>query len=157
MRPQKPFPDNATERLEELLASSSSDSERSRIQSVHLRAKYGYGAERIAEITGLKVQTVRNIHSAYLKDGEESLKLSSKGGRKNFYLDIKEEITFLADFEREAESDGIKMSKIRAAYQKKVGKNIALTTAYRILHRHGWRRFAYRPGFWYPPQKSTAR
>ncbi len=80
MRPQKPFPDNATERLEELLASSSSAAESRRIQSVYLWAKYGYGVEKIAKMVDLKLQTIRNIHSAYLKNGEVALKLSGKGG-----------------------------------------------------------------------------
>ena len=36
------------------------------IQSVYLRAKYGYSALKIAEMVGLKLPTVKNIHAAYL-------------------------------------------------------------------------------------------
>jgi transposase len=156
MRPQKPFPNNAAERLEKLLASSGSVAERCRLQCVYLRAKYGYSAEQIAKETGLKLQTVRNIHSLFLKNGEAALKLSGKGGRKNFHLDLESETALLAGFEEEAKSGGIKVSRIQTAYQKMVGKKLPSSTIYRMLHRHGWRKFAYRPGFWYPPEESKA-
>jgi transposase len=155
MRPQKSFPDNTTKRLEELLTYSSSGVEHRRIQSVYLRAKYGYGANQIAKTTGLKLQTVRNIHSAYLKDGEASLKLSGKGGRKNFHLDLKTEAAFLANFEDEGKS--VKVKRIHTAYQNRVGKKTALSTTYRLLRRHGWRKYYPHPGCWYLPQKDTPK
>jgi transposase len=156
MRPQKTFPDNATEHLEELLASSNSDAELSRIKSVYLRAKYGYDAERIAKITGLKLQTVRNIHSAYIKKGEAALKLSGKGGRKNFHLDLKIEAAFLANFKNEGKSDSVEVKRIHAAYQDRVGRKTALSTTYRLLRRHGWRKYYPHPGHWYIPQENTS-
>lgn len=154
MRPWKSFPPDTAERMEMLLASSSSAAESHRIQSVYLRAKYGHGAEKIAKMLGLKLQTVRNIHSVYLKNGETALKLSGRGGRKNFHLEFEVETAFLADLEDEARSGGIKVSKLHAAYQKTVGKEMVLSTIYRMLHRHGWRKFAPNPGFWYPPQEN---
>ena len=39
-----------------------------RIQSIYFRARYGYSASEIARIVGLKPQTVRNMHSFYLKE-----------------------------------------------------------------------------------------
>jgi transposase len=120
---------------------------------VYLRAKYGYSAGQIAKATGCMIQTVRNIHSLFLKNGEDASKRSGKGRRKNFHLDLKTETTFLAGFEEEAKSEGIKVSEIHTAYQKIVGKRLPPSTIYRMLHRHGWRRFAYSPGFWYPPEK----
>lgn len=157
MRPQKPFPRQAAERLEELLAASGSDAEHHRIKCVYLRAKYGYGAERIAKETGLKLQTVRNIHSAYLKEGEVCLKLVGKGGRKNFNLTFKTEAALLAKFAEE-ESSCVEISEIHVAYRKKTAKKTALTTTYRMLHRHGWRkRFGPRSGLWSPPQKDIVK
>ncbi len=156
MRPRKSFPPNTAERMEKLLATSNSRAERSRIQCVYLRAKHGYSAEQIAKETGLRVQTVRNIHSLFLKNGEAALKRSGKGGRKNFHLDMESETAFLAGFEDKAKSDGIKVSRIHTAYRKMVGKKLPSSTIYRMLHRHGWRRFAYRPGFWYPPEENKS-
>ena len=158
MRPRKPFPHKTAERLEKLLVASGSDAERRRIQCVYLRAKYGYDAKRIAKETGLKLQTVRNIHSAYWKKGEACLKLSGKGGRKNFNLSFKSEARLLAKFAEAAESSCIEISEIHAAYRKKVAKKTALTTTYRMLHRHGWQKvFGPRSGLWSPPQKDIAQ
>ena len=73
MRPQKPFPVGTTERMKQLLMSTDSLSEYRRIQSIYLRAKYGYSAEQIADMVGLKRQTVCNLHAAYRKEGETAL------------------------------------------------------------------------------------
>ena len=78
MRHQKPFPPDTVERLETLLKFSGSVEEYRRIQSIYFRAKYGYRAEQIADMLSLKTQTVRNLHSAYLKEGETSLGSSGK-------------------------------------------------------------------------------
>ncbi|MBI5787314.1 MAG: helix-turn-helix domain-containing protein [Candidatus Schekmanbacteria bacterium] len=156
MRPRKSSPPGTTERLEQLLSTCNSDAERRRIQAVYLRAKYGFEIEQIAQMTGLKTQTVRNIHSLFLKKGEVALKLSGKGGRRNFHLDLKKEAAFLFGFEAEAKTGGIEVSRIHIAYQKKVGKTLPLSTIYRMLHKYGWRRFAYRPGLWYPPQDNNS-
>ncbi len=115
MRPQKPFPPETAEKMERLLESSISVVEYRRIQSIYLRAKYGYGAERIAEMVGLKLQTVRSIHSTYIRNGEASLKLSGKGGRRNSYLDHPTEAAFLADLINEGESIYVRIGTIHAA------------------------------------------
>ena len=155
MRPQKPFPPETAERMERLLEPSISVAEYRRIQSVYLRAKHGYGAERIAEMVGLRLQTVRSIHSAYLRNGEASLKLSGKGGRRNFYLDPQTEAAFLADLIDDGDIY-VEIGTIHAAYREKVGKEVALTTTHRMLHRHGWRKvFGSRSGRWSPQRKEA--
>ena len=147
MRPPKSFPPNSVERLKTLLNSAQSVSEFKKIQSVYLRAKLGYNAQQIAEITGLKLQTVRNLHAAYLKDGEACLKPSKKkGGRKHFYLTIKQEKAFLARFEERGKTGSLlEASQIHTALQQKLNVEIPLSTTYRMLHRHGWRKLAPRP------------
>jgi len=46
MRPQTPFPPNTVVRMKTLLSSTNKIDEYRRIQSVYLRAKYGYSAWR---------------------------------------------------------------------------------------------------------------
>ena len=41
---------------------------------------------QIADMVGFDVGTARNLHSAFLRDGEAALKLSGKGGRYHAYL-----------------------------------------------------------------------
>lgn len=89
MRPKKPFPPDTIERMEALLSSTRSIYEFKKIQAVYFRVKYDYNASQIAKMVGLKLQTVKNIHSVYLKNGEASLK-SSKGprGGRNISFDV---------------------------------------------------------------------
>jgi hypothetical protein len=131
--------------MEKLLALTSSLSEYRRIQSIYLRSKYGYSAPQIARMVGLKLQTVRNIHSAYLKEGAASLQLIGKGGRHPCNLTSEEEDAFLAVFERKGKVGGIlEISQVHRAYEEKLGKKVPKSTVYRLLHRHGWRKLAPR-------------
>lgn len=145
MRPQQPFPSGTTERMKQLLASSNSLSEYRRIQSIYFRAKYGYSAVQIAEMVGLKIQTIRNLHSAYLKEGESVLQLTGQGGRYRSNLSSEEEDALLAAFEVDGKlGDIVEVSQIHRAYEQRVGRSVPNSTVYRLLHRHGWRKLAPR-------------
>lgn len=148
MRPKKIFPPNTIERMEALLSSTRSVYEFKKIQAVYFRAKYDYSASKIAKMVGLKLQTVKNIHFTYLKYGEISLKSSngSQGGRNISYFTLEQEKVFLAEFEAQGKQGKIlEVSQIHVALQQKIGLKIPLSTTYRMLHRHGWRKLAPRP------------
>jgi transposase len=148
MRPKKPFPPETIERMEALLSSTRSIYEFKKIQAVYFRAKYDYNASQIAKMVGLKLQTVKNIHSVYLKNGEAFLKSSnaSRGGRNISYLSLEQEKAFLAEFEAQGKQGKIlEISQIHSALQEKVGIKLPLSTTYRMLHRRGWRKLAPRP------------
>ena len=145
MRPQKPFPVGTTERMKQLLMSTDSLSEYRRIQSIYLRAKYGYSAEQIADMVGLKHQTVCNLHAAYRKEGEAALHVRGKGGRYRSNLGVEEEEALLAAFEVDGKLGNIvEVSHIQQVYEQHVGRPVANSTVYRLLHRHGWRKLAPR-------------
>jgi len=61
MRPQSPFPDGTVERMKQLLGSTHSLDHYRRIQSINLRVQYGFSAIEIADLIGLKPQTIRNL------------------------------------------------------------------------------------------------
>jgi len=157
MRPQRAFPPDTAEQIERFLAYSHYELERRRMKCVYLRAKYGYSAGKIAEMVGLKLQTVRNIHAAFLKRGGNSLSFLVKGGRKNFYLEPEVEAALLDCFAEAGKSDGVKVGQIQTTYQEKVGKKVVLSTIYRMLHRHGWRKLDDCPGGWCPPGKGIQK
>lgn len=145
MRPQKPFPAGTVKHMEYLLTRSKSLDEHRRIQSIYFRAKFGYDALQVSKMVGLKVQTVRNIHSAYLKEGEAALRFKDKGGRHRFYLNLIEEENFLNQFKQAGELGRIvEISRVRAAYEQWVGGKVAKSTVYRLLERHGWRKLVPR-------------
>jgi len=113
MRPKIKFSIGTAEKMEKLLSDAKDLNEYKRIQCIYFRAKFDYNAELIAQITGYKLQTVRNIHSSFLKQGIKSLKMSYKGGRQNAIFTIKEEKEFIGKFDKEGEKGGIiEVSKI---------------------------------------------
>ena len=145
MRPQKPFPVGTAERMKQLLASTNSLSEYRRIQSIYLRAKYGYSAVQIADMVGFKIQTIRNLHAAYLKEGEAVLCMIGKGGRYRSNLSAEEENALLAAFEVDGKlGEIVEVSQIHQAYEQRLGRPVPNSTVYRLLHRHGWRKLAPR-------------
>lgn len=143
MRPQKTFPPGTTERMEQLLKTTRSLDEHRRIQSIYFRSKYGLGAEQIAEMVGLRLQTIRNLHSAYLRDGEAALQCQGAGGRRQALLSLEEEEALLTEWEGDGQRGAIlEVHRVQQAYEERVGKAVAKSTVYRLLHRHGWRKVA---------------
>jgi len=69
MRPPKDFQPGTAVRLKELLKQAGSVADQRRIQAVLMRALDASPPERIAEVTGLSVATVRVIHSRFLREG----------------------------------------------------------------------------------------
>ena len=140
------FSNSVASRMEVLLRDASGLSELRRIQAIYFRARYGDSAVRVAERTGLKLQTVRNLHSRWRRVGEAALALGKKGGRRHTHMSIEEENRLIERHRKAAEKGGIlEVGVIHAAYERAVGKPLAKSATYRMLHRHGWRKIAPRP------------
>lgn len=117
-----------------------------KIQSVYLRAKFGYLPARVSEITGLSVSRIRHIHSEYKKSGKASLVFGKKGGRNHFYMSFDDEAKFLETFKKEASSGTIvEVRRILKAYEDLVERKVHKSMLYKLLHRHGWRKVFPRP------------
>lgn len=149
------FPDGTAIRMAELIKEEKEASSLKRIQCIYLRAKFNYPAATIAEIVGFHKQAVLNIHSHYLKYGEESLELKSKGGRMRENMSIKAESEFLEGLEQAGnEGQILEISLVKSKLEIKLGKKIAKSSVYELLHRHGWRKVAPRP---YHPSKDIEK
>ena len=117
-----------------------------RAQAIYCRAALGMAASEIAGLTGYSVGTVRNLHSAFARDGMKALEVSRRGGRNNADMSEAEEKAFLAPFRKEGDAGGIlEIGAIHRAHCKRVGREVALSTTYDLLHRHGWRKIAPKP------------
>lgn len=146
MRPKIEFPAGTAERMEELLKQAKDIIEFKRIQCIYFRAKFDYDAKLISKITGYKLQTVRNIHSSFLKQGEKALNVAQKGGRHNELLTFAQEKELIKEFDKKANQGGvIEVSQIHKAYKEKTNKKVAKSTVYRMLDRHNWRKITPRP------------
>jgi transposase len=65
------------------------------------------------------------------------------GGRKRQNMSLQEEREFLAPFLESAAGGGVLVvSQIKAALDKRLGREVALASAYNLLHRHNWRKLA---------------
>jgi len=132
-------------RMAALMPEAKSAMELRRIQAIYFRARYDEMAEEIAGRTGLKVQTIRNLHSAWLREGDAILAAGKKGGRYRELLTVEQERLLIEAHRARAERGGIlEVSIIHRAYEQAVGKKVAKSTVYRMLHRHGWRKIAPR-------------
>lgn len=149
------FPEGTATRMAELIKEEKVASSLKRMQCIYLRAKFNYPASAIAEIVGFHKQAVLNIHSAYLRYGEDSLKSKPKGGRLRENMTLQDETAFLKDIEQEG-TDGqiLEISLIKNKLEKKLGKKIAKSSVYELLHRHGWRKIAPRP---YHPNRNIGK
>ena len=65
------------------------------------------------------------------------------GGRKRQNMSVQEEREFLAPFLASAATGGVLVvGQIKAALDRRLGRKVALASAYNLLHRHDWRKLA---------------
>ncbi len=134
------------ERLAERLKRANSHSEYQRIQCVLIRATLGSTAAQIAQLLGWSTATVHVIHSRWAKEGDVIFDLRGRGGRRHQHLSAEQEQQLLAPFISRAEAGGmLNVAEIQQAFQQRVGKEVAPSTIYRLLDRHGWRKVVPRP------------
>ncbi len=134
------------QRLAERLKRADSHSEYQRIQCVLIRATLGSSAAEIAQLLGWSVATVHVMHSRWAKQGEAIFNVRGRGGRHHEYLTAAQEQELLAPFAQRAEAGGmLTVAEIQRAYRQRTGRDVARSTVYRLLERHGWRKVAPRP------------
>ena len=133
-------------RLAERLKRAGSHAEYQCIQCVLIRATLGSSAAQIAELLGWSTATVHVLHSRWSKEGDAIFDLRGRGGRHNQHLSPEQEQQLLAPFVERAEAGGmLTVAEIQQAYQAQLGKEVAPSTVYRLLDRHGWRKVVPRP------------
>lgn len=133
-------------RLAERLKQASTPPEYKRIQCVLIRATLGSSAAEIAQLLGWSVGTVHVMHSRWAKDGDAVFDVRQRGGRNHQYLSPEQEQELLAPFVERAQAGGmLTVSDIQQAYEQRTGHQVADSTVYRLLDRHGWRKVVPRP------------
>ena len=112
-----------------------------RIQCVHLAILFpNMSAKEIGRATMYSTSRVWAIHAEYRKNGLDGLR-EKRGGRYRENLTVAEETELLAKFRGESESGKlVVVGKIKAAYEEKCGHEVAESTIYRLLERHGFRK-----------------
>ena len=142
----QPFPEGAVERLAALLKQTKTKSQYQRLQAVWLRAALGLSAPQIAQAIGWQAQSVRQLHSDYLRHGEGILTDKPKAGRRHANLTGEQEQQLLAPFLERAQAGGVLVvAPVQSAYEQAVGRPVHASVVYRALHRQGWRKVTPRP------------
>ena len=146
MRPKRPITKEQKDSLRELLKKTKGKDDFRRVQCLWLRARFGMSSSEVSEAVCWHSGAVRRIQSSYFKRGETALIRIGRGGRRNENLSITEETEFLSAFLEKAKAGHILViAKIKAAYEKRVGRKVPKSTIYRMLKRNGWRKVAPRP------------
>lgn len=139
--------DRATvRRLADRLKQADSHTQYKRIQCVLIRATLGSSAAQIAQLLGWSTATVHVMHSRWAKEGESIFDVKRRGGRRHQHLSAEQEEQLLAPFVQRAQAGGmLGVAEIVQAYRERCGQEVARSTVYRLLQRHGWRKVVPRP------------
>ena len=107
--------------------------------SMILVVEYGFDADRTAEALGTSRRTVFRDRSN-IRNQDDTPK-RTWGGRRNSSMTIEEEREFLSHWQEQATRGGVlTVPPIHAALVERLGHTIPLSTTYRLLARHGWRK-----------------
>jgi len=83
------------------------------------------------------------LRNRFMKAGSISEEGNKRGGRHRFHMSLEEEEAFLSPFFEKARAGGILVvSEVKEAMDKRLGRKVALASAYNLLHRHVWRKLA---------------
>ena len=107
--------------------------------SVILVAECDLDADRAADMLGTSRRTIfRNRSNIRNQDGTPN---KSWGGRRNSSMSVEEEREFLSQWKEKAATGGVlTVPPIHAALVERLGHDTPMSTTYRLLARHGWRK-----------------
>ena len=132
------------ERGKAAVASAKTVEELRSAQAVVLPLEFGLSLPQTAAAIGVSVgwaSTLRN-RFARVARGDETPK-QKRGGRKRQNMTVEEEERFLAPFLDRAKSGGVLVAgSIHKALEDQLGRKVALSSVYNLLHRRGWRKLA---------------
>ena len=127
------------QRAKQLRDRASSITDYRKALSVILIAEFGVTADHAADILGTSRRTIfRDRGNIRIQDDTTK---NSWGGRRNSSMTFEEEREFLAQWEAKATSDGVlTVPPIHTALVERLGHAMPMSTTYRLLARHGWRK-----------------
>ncbi len=113
-------------------------------QAVVLPLSYGLSLADTAQVIGVSPGWVCQLRRRFMRGqlvGTDDA--PAAGGRKRQNMSPQEEREFLAPFLEKAAAGGVLVvGQVKAALDKRLGRKVALASAYNLLHRHNWRKLA---------------
>jgi len=127
------------ERAKQMRDQSTSITQYRKSLSVILIGKLGLTADLVSEILGVSRRTIFRS-----RDEIRNLDVTDNklwGGRRHCSMTVEEEEEFLKKWENLATGGGIlTVPSIHAALVERLGHDVPMSTTYRLLARHGWRK-----------------
>ena len=129
------------EEIKQAMKNTASKAEFQRLQCVYLAdTQQDMAAEKIGEIVMLSTHRVKMIHRNFRKSGMDAIR-EKRGGRYRANMTYDDEVELLQRFEEESQSGKlVVVGRIKTAYEAKLGREVAESTIYRMLARHGFRK-----------------
>ena len=104
----------------------------------------GKKVKEIAEITGMRINSISQLCRRYKEQGLEEFK-RNKYTSHNRALTAEQEQAILDEFEEVADAgQEVTVQEIKAAFDQVRGKDTGRGYVYDVLKRHGWRRVSPR-------------
>lgn len=131
-------------RAREAIASAQTVEQLRQAQAVVLPLEYAMSLTDTAQVIGVSQGWVCQLRRRFMRGQIAGAPdAPTPGGRKRQNMSKEEEREFLAPFFEQAATGGVLVvGQIKAALDKRLGRDVALASAYNLLHRHGWRKLA---------------
>ncbi|SKD04896.1 Winged helix-turn helix [Paraburkholderia hospita] len=132
------------ERAKRLVVAARTVDELRQAQAVLLPLEFGLTLAQTAQAIGVSVGWACQLRRRFiLAGGMLDADRTRPGGRRRENMTRDEEAAFLAPFFEKARAGGILVvGEIKRALDERLGRKVALASAYNLLHRHGWRKLA---------------
>ena len=113
-------------------------------QAVVLPLDYAMSLADTAQVIGVSAGWTCQLRRRFMRGQVAGAADAPKaGGRKRQNMSVEEEREFLEPFLESAAAGAILVvGEIKAALDKRLGRQVALASAYNLLHRHNWRKLA---------------
>ncbi len=100
----------------------------------------GHKVREIAELTGMRINSISQLCRRYQEQGLEEFKRNKYTSHRHV-LSEEQEQEILSRFEKKAEAgQEITVMEIKAAFDEARGKESSAGYIYAVLKRHGWRK-----------------
>lgn len=113
-----------------------------RVLCVWLKMSLSLNSKQIATAIGWKDASVRRVQARFAKQGITCFVTKSPGGRKRANISIEREKQIIEKFARQTRRGVVlNVPEIKQAYELSAGKTVVKSTIYRLIDRHGLRRY----------------
>lgn len=128
----------------EAIASAQTVEQLRQAQAVVLPLDYAMSLADTAQVIGVSPGWACQLRRRFIHGHKAGAPgAPTAGGRKRQNMSLEEEREFLAPFLECAAAGGVLVvGQIKAALDKRLGREVALASAYNLLHRHNWRKLA---------------